>query len=555
MLCFLHMNRETNIFLASLERIIADLFSVYLKADKDTNILRNEIIPVGFREENSNDIVRSYFDFINANPNAEKTTILKKYEDKQYTDPYSIFHDIKVASAAAIQNLRVRSAEYDNVDFFYKFATELLLREITKLDLTITDEPKVKLEDSEIAIQIAEGFEKISSSYSVTNGEVLVYINEIEEPVSQNTHLSYSASQSPEVKIIKQPLFTHLVGKSGVDSRPTVIPDPYQLSKVIPLNKNVTDNYQTLKSFSAPSQIPPPNTQPSHITDQIFHPSWYNFVSSKWLLYRQKVLTPAVESSLIKSSKHGIQTTSETSGVLSSIAPSSDSRSRVHCVDLLNSVWLNHLGFEKLATIKKHYIEGVHNEREAPKEKEDGKTEEKKENHHNDKAEDKADEVESDDDIDMDDVSDSKNKKINLLNVIKFDPEKVKQLEEMKKNEDQISKSPREIQRLISTNLLKLNKLRQQRILSAESSKLSEPSKEEVRLYKRTEKLTTLLFELKNSASKPVKYQLSKKIPVLMNDYNGTLPGGLPASKLAPKANRLPTLSNRPTRSSARRRR
>ena len=526
---------------------------MFQKADQDTQILTESTLPVDFYEPDANKIVSSYVDYNKDNNTAKTTSISDKYRNKQYNKFYEVYHDIKVVAASIIQKYKVGSAKYKDIDFFYKFTTELLLRESSRLNLALFQtkkENKDELEPSELETQLTEDFNKISMSYNLTNGEVITFIYKSEEPSSTMPplpnayHSPYPQPPQPPHKI-KQPLFSSLTGKSSLDPRSTVVPDPFLLSKVIPLNRNATRNNATLESLSpSTSKIPPPTTQPTEILSNFFHPNWYTIHVPTWLTYKSKTLKPQVASSLLKNQhEDDLRLVTRNDGFAMSFAPTIDLKVSVVSNELKGNIWLNHLGFQQIHDIKKKYLENVNNEtamdvdvvqdvEENDKDVEDIKT----------TSEDKGD-------IDMKDSDDRvidslEHKEINVADLVQWDPTKIEELEALKEEEETITKSPRDLQKLISINLLKLNKLRQERYLRSNPSNLLAPSRNEIKLYNKVSKLITLSIDMNDVSTGNLALKFSKRLPVLMSEYAGTLPG-LPPSKSVSatgKSTRLPSI-------------
>lgn len=482
--------------------VLDNLFEVYVDAD-DSGVLETPI--PDFYEKDDSLVLETYQEIISGS--FTPTTITEKYKKKKYAKPTSVYHDLKVAAAAKISAYKVGTDDYKNVDFFFKFATELLLRELSKLGLSLKSGKSTK---TSIEAQLAEEFEQISNSYSLANGEALVYVNESEETVpSVASHLSYLQPTAPETKTVKTTVFSPLVGKSEVDPRKTLVPEPYNLTKVVPVAGTTTNNTQLLKTFNS-TRLPVAATQPTKALDKFFHPNWYTIDAPKWLIYKQNLARPPVESSLLLSgpNKDVVPRTTDT---VSSFVPIYDSTGAVVSQQVKDNVWFNHIGKREIAAIKRRYL----GQEPLPSRKPDTIVKHPK--------------LEPEPEVATkhQPVTDYT---VNLAHLVKFNPELIKDLEILKAQRDSIAKSPRELQRLISTSLLRLNRLRQQRYLSSSATKLLPPTAEEIKLYQRVEKLLTLLLELKSPAD-PLNLKFSKSIPILMNEYGGTLPGGPPPSR------------------------
>ncbi|KSA01592.1 uncharacterized protein AC631_02667 [Debaryomyces fabryi] len=487
------------------------------------------------------------------NSSPKTTSISEKYDRKQYSTLYELYHDIKVVASSRIQKHKVGSAKYKDIDFFYKFTTELFLRESSRLSLALFHTKKEEddvLEPSELETQLSEDFNKISMSYNLTNGEVITFIYKSEEPSNSIStlpnayHSPYPQPQQPPHQI-KQPLFSSLTGKSNLDPRSTIVPDPFLLSKVIPLNRNATRNNSTLESLSPSiSKIPPPTTQHTEILSNFFHPNWYTIHVPTWLTYKSKTLKPQVASSLLKNQREDeLRLVTRNDGSVMSFAPTVDLKVSVVSTELKGNIWLNHLGFQQIHDIKKKYLENINNNTGMDVDVvPDGEDKNNEDDVKPTVSGDKGDiEMKDSNDKDADSLE---RKEINVADLVQWDPSKIEELESIKEDKETITKSPRDLQKLISTNLLKLNKLRQERYLRSNPTNLLAPSKNEIKLYNKVSKLITLSIELNNVNTGSLDLSFSKRLPVLMSEYAGTLPG-LPPSKsvgTTGKSTRLPSI-------------
>lgn len=550
---FLTRNTILTDCLDSFKSLLDDIFVVFQKADHETQILTESVLPPKFHESDSTMIVLSYASFMDENNPTKMTSISEKYGHKDYSTFYQVYHDIKVAASSKIQKHKVGSTKYLDIDFFYKFATELLLRETSRLNLALfhTENEIKKEEHSEIEAQLSEDFNKISISYNMTNGEVVTFIHKSEEPSSapsfpNSYHSPYPQPPQP-TKIIKQPLFSSLTEKSGLDPRSTIVPDPFLLSKVIPLNRNSRKNNSTLESLSPSiSKIPPPTTQPTEILSNFFHPNWYTIHVPTWLTYKSKTLKPQVASSLLKNQREDdLRLVTRYEDSVMSFAPTIDLKVAVVSTELKGNIWLNHLGFKQIHDIKTKYLENIN--RDTGMDIDVSQTIETKEEN---TEEIPTASTEDEGDIEMQELQENKiepneRKDINVANLVKWDPSKIEELESIKEDRETITKSPRDLQNLISANLLKLNKLRQERYLRSNPNNLLAPSKNEVKLYNKVSRLITLSIDLNKVSSGNLSLSFSKRLPVLMSEYTGTLPG-LPPSKgigsTTTKSTRLPSI-------------
>ena len=96
-----------------------------------------------------------------------------------------------------------------------------------------------------------------------------------------------------------------------------------------------------------------------------------------------------------------------------------------------------------------------------------------------------------------------------------------------------------DLQKLITNQILKLNRLRQERYLKSNANSTIPVTNVERKLYNKITKLITLAINLYKVEPGNLPLEFSKKVPVLMSEYPGTLPG-MPASRQKPV--RLPTI-------------
>lgn len=506
--------------LAQFQTLIEDIAVVLYDADKD-GLLKKELVPSGFHENNPNQIVVAYNEFMESNAKPTLMSVADKAKKNKYTTPYELYHDIKLVAAHEIVQYDVGTDKYIDVDFFYKFSTEILLREVGSLGLRLQAN---ELDEDTLGI-FRDDFEKISKNYTVANGEVITHMHKYEEPIAPTFHGLYGAQQPIQTKTITQPLFSSLVGKSSIDLRNSVVPDPYQLAKVVGSGVASSTNSNSFKSFSkATARIPPPSLGPAQVLDSFFHPNWYTIEAPKWLKYKEHTLKPPVDSTLVKNADSDDLRAFEKQCQTMSFAPTYDLRNSVLSEDLKTSVWLNHIGLKQIDQIKEAYLQKQGKEITPPKEKADVVVEE---------ATAPAEEGGTTDVTA--DFTPATTNEINLENLALFNPEAFFLLQELKREQSELTKSPRDLQKNISTLLLQLNKLRQQRFLQNNST---DPTSAEVVVYKKIMRLMTLL--IKSAEGQQVSLPLSKKLPVLLNEYRGVLPGPLPTRSISStKANRL----------------
>ncbi|KAK6197079.1 uncharacterized protein RJT21DRAFT_58999 [Scheffersomyces amazonensis] len=580
-------------------KLLPDLFNVYQSADKETQILNTVELPKDFYEGDASLIISSYHEYLKNHKSIKYTSIIEKFNnnDPDYiTSPYRLYHDIKIISAIKISKYSLGTKPYNDIDFFYKFTTELLLRELSKYNFEL-DQP-TEYHKSELESQLSEDFSKILTTYNLNNGEIITYISKTEEPEPQSTFAPYynqNQNQQP-TKTTIQPLFSSLINRSELDTNVPVVPEHYSISKVVPTNKDSVRNISTLDGLSAVNtKIPTPlDSQSTEILSDFFHPIWYTLPVPTWLNYTShvakppssltsqhtsfKVHAPSASNqasgsnenpklSILQNRGSNSDNTSTTVTYVSttgdsfrSFAPQVDSKDTIISDEFKGKIWLSHIGYEQIQLIKEKFL----NSKKEDDIDEDEEDDEEDEDDEDEEPEDSVEDIEVDVDEDGEQVkvvpetieeveSESVPKQINIANLINWDPERQAEFDSIKKAKEDIIKSPKALQRIISTTLLRLNKLRQERYFSSDNRNVLAPSNEEIRLYNKAIKLISLgvqIYKLKPQ-DLTSKLSFSSKIPVLISEYNGVLPG-VPPTRLgtgtisnvskSSSSNRLPNL-------------
>lgn len=536
--------------------MLGDIIKVLEHVDEN-RLLTEKRIPSNFLEEDADKIVESYASFLSENKHPKSASILEKYRGGKYTTFYQLYHDIKIACASKIKEFSIGSSEYNKIDSFHRFSSELVMRELSK----IKEDPMFLSsengqEESEIAKSLSDDFNKISHSYSFANNEAILYISQGEETSDISNPMStlypnYQQSIQPPRRL-KQPLFSSLLGKSSVDSRSTLVPDPYKLTKVVPSHKNFLSNNNTLETLSpATSKIPSPTNQPTEILSNFFHPNWYTIQIPSWLTYKSRIMKPQISSSLLKShNENELRQVNRNDPNFSSFAPSLDLKVGAVSKELEGNVWLNHLGFKKLKSIKKKEMNDLNGDQASSDDQLDENVgaDVQSDVVESDQAAEKKDEDKHLSDIeqktDSENVKSESSGEINIANILKWDPAEIEDFKVIKNEHPDILKSSKLLQNVISKDLIKLNQLRQERYMRSNPNNIIAPSSSETRLYKKITKLLTLLLDSRDIGIGNLSLQLSKRVPVLLNEYHGTLPG-MQASKVTTtgsKTTRLPSI-------------
>lgn len=481
--------------------VLQDIFAVLSEQDA-YGVLENEVIPEGFAESDATRILTSYQAFVDEHGDAGKSSVTEKFSGGKYTTPYEFFHDLKVSASCEIVRYAVGSYDYKLVDKFFTSAAELMLRELSLFGLVLEKKPK----DCTGLLTILKGdFEGISKMVSVQNDEALMYINKVEEPVAPSYHTMYSGS--PQTKTTIQPLFTGLLGKLSLDPRPTYVPDPYQLTKVVGA-PSVLQPSGSIKAFGGQvARIPGPGQGPTQVLDSFFHPNWYTIDAPKWLVYKQRTLRPPIESKLVLDKlSPRLRSTEKFLETVRLFAPSHDLRNSVLSDELKSSVWLNHIGFKRIAEIRRKHSENKLSaalvEPRAAPEVLLATPEPSKE---------------------TPPVVSAKGKSIKMENLVRFFPERAALVCELEA-EKHVAASPVSLQKAISVSLLRLNKLRQERFLRG-SSATHKPLAAEAVVYHKVVRLFKVLMKLKAAQDAQVPVGISHSVPFLASEYLGVLPG------------------------------
>ncbi|AET40473.1 Rsc58p Ecym_6075 [Eremothecium cymbalariae DBVPG len=257
--------------------LFKDLF-IILEASSSKCKVLDEKFPAEFFESNPKMIYESYIKFLEdksegGSVNLEEegklqlTTIRERFETGKYSqskdDIYRLYHDIRLVSIMLIQYYSPGTRSYQMVDKFYKFATELLLRECYKYGVTLLhSEPSVKnKEDTEFFDIISKDFIKISSSYTL--------------PIVESYHITTKFGD----------LFSSTISSSQLDQRPPDLPNSnFEVTKIIPQTGSRLSNKLGFIAANT-SNIPDPTLPPTEMMTKFLHPNWYALPTTLWLKY------------------------------------------------------------------------------------------------------------------------------------------------------------------------------------------------------------------------------------------------------------------------------
>lgn len=382
-----------------------------------------------------------------------------------YDSPYHIFHDLTVACCLVINNLDRSDPLYCEADNFYKVSVELLLRECCRYSLVLKEFQSTSVV-SQYEDNLAREYYQISSVFEEANGEALHVMGK------------------PNI-----PLFTSLSDRSILDERESILPEGIAVQKFKVLPTTTPLAASSMEGVSPhPPNIPFPNVVPSELLKDLFHPNWFGLPISSWL----------------KNSQRG--------GQLYSFAPSVDEDRSVVSSELKGITWLEQVGFTKMARAQ-----------------ENGKQETREETNVEEIDEDEEQEEEQKEDVsEMPYDEGPDGPIIKLENLFQWNPHN-----KISSQEIHAIKTSTE-QQLVSRKLIELSKLRQSRYQTSLPTntahiKVLKPSTKEVVVYHQIKRLLSVIVKKYNITPRDLNLPISKNLPVLMNNFSGTLPGSFNA--------------------------
>ncbi|KAG0668446.1 hypothetical protein C6P45_004671 [Maudiozyma exigua] len=447
---------------------------VILKAASTKCFVIDEKFPSKFTENDPSKIYESYVNFmrekvgddgvtIKDEGSLELTTISQKFDEQAYKVEkhgfYGLYHDITLVCLNLIHFYSPGSRFYQMVDKFYRFATELILRECYKIGVQLTSEEdkiekeiqeeEIKDEDqNELNEAISLDFIKISTSYKL--------------PAVQTYH----------IKTKDQDLFSSIIFKSVLDRRPQELPNShFEINNVIP-QTNLFEEAPRLGFLAAnTSNVPDPTLPPTEMMSHFLHPNWYALPTTKWLNY----------------------------GDYNSWAPPFDESGTVMDSKMRGKIWLEKIGYNEIIGKQPTTKEGetmeettVKDEESKPAANSDADSAKVQETNENETNDDKS--------------------TIKLENIFKWQPGNY-----IEKDEIESSKNGT-IDKLIHDSIVKLHKLRKDRVLK----KVSKPTIDESKLYFKAKRLMREVIINKQVSKLPMQH--AKYMPVLQSNYNGSIP-------------------------------
>lgn len=415
------------------------------------------------------------------------TTISERFEKNEYGNfengVYRLYHDVKLVCIILIHFYPQGTRNYQMVDKFYKFATELLLRECYRIGITLIDRDEDN-EDSERTSfykTVSHDFIKISTSYTV--------------PIAETYHIA-----TREID-----LFSSTIAKSQLDQRQHELPNKnFEIAKVVPqTGHNLAPRLGFLAANT--SNIPDPTLPPTEMMTKFLHPNWYALPTTVWLEY----------------------------GDFQSWAPCFNEHGTVLDASRRGTIWLERCGYTELWKLSdKENVSAVQEPTPAKQEQKSDEQEKEKigTNGGLKEAENKLEDIERNGDNteelnDKDEVGSNgkevteplhhtiESGSIKLENLYNWTPSNYIEDDEI----EAFSKGNQ--QKLINQSLARLQTLKQKRICS---NKVSKPTSEEVKLFRKVHRMLREVVIAKQVNILP-KFQ-SKSFPVLQANYAGSIP-------------------------------
>ncbi|QID86634.1 Chromatin structure-remodeling complex protein rsc58 [Saccharomyces pastorianus] len=474
--------------------LLVNVQSILIAASVKCRVV-DESFPAKFFEKNPDKIYESYCKFIRNRSNSEGsirnedklalTTINKRFEDGEYEPVqggfYKLYHDIKLVCTMLIHFYPQGTRNYQLVDKFYKFSSELLLRECFRIGIALTQTNKSKSRSgkilggneaddyddddaTELDKTISNDFIKISMNYSL--------------PISQTFH----------IKTKDLDLFSSIISKSNLDKRPHELPNTnFKINNVIP-QTDIENEAPRLGFVGAnTSNIPDPTLPPTEMMTRFLHPNWYALPTTVWLKY----------------------------GNYNSWAPSFNENGTVVDSTTRGLIWLERIGYMDLYETS----EKKTTQEEKLDANEDDKNIEQKHDH--EVVDGKIDGTESVDDNDDNVSTTSKNTEgtedneqtiIKLQNLYNWTPSNHIGDDEVESFQNGTP------DKLVSESLLKLKQLRKERILN----RVSKPTTEEREVYFKVKRILKEIILAKKVSKLPI--NSVRAFPVLQTNYNGSIP-------------------------------
>ncbi|CAI4034971.1 hypothetical protein SMKI_12G1080 [Saccharomyces mikatae IFO 1815] len=474
--------------------LLANVQSILNAASVKCHVV-DESFPAKFFEKNPDKIYESYCKFIKNRSNAEGsirnedklalTTINKRFENGEYEPVqggfYKLYHDVKLVCTILIHFYPQGTRNYQLVDKFYKFSSELLLRECYRIGIALTQANIVKSR----------------SGKSLNGNEVDEYdddddATELDKIISYDfikISMNYSVpiSQTYQIRTKDMDLFSSIISKSNLDKRPHELPNTnFKINNILP-QTDIENEAPRLGFVGAnTSNIPDPTLPPTEMMTRFLHPNWYALPTTVWLKY----------------------------GNYNSWAPSFNENGTVVDSTTRGLIWLERIGYMNLyeKNEKKEKQEEILDSNEGNKNSEqkdkneiiDGKS-----NGVNNNSDDNDTGITSEN---AEGFEDTEQSIIKLHNLYNWAPSNYIGDDEIESFQNGTP------DKLVTESLAKLKKLRKERILN----RVSKPTTEEREIYFKVKRILKEVILAKKVSKLPINNV--RAFPVLQTNYSGSIP-------------------------------
>ena len=494
----------------SAEQLLSDICVVLRSASAKCSITE-EKFPSEFYEPNPGEIYESYFQFMKERTEEngdlkgdsgeiKLTTISQRMDDGYYSVNhngfYKLYHDVKLVCTLLIHYYQPGTRNYQLVDKFYRFATELIIRECynigsslqTDVDGHNANDSSSTNPNSELYDSISQDFIKITTSYKV--------------PIPQTYH----------IRTRDLDLFSSIIAKSSLDRRAQELPNSnFEINKVIPQTDILEEAPKLGFVCANTSNIPDPTLPPTEMLTRFLHPNWYALPTTTWLKY----------------------------GGFESWAPSFNEGGSVLDSTSRGMIWLRRIGYMKFmdgkeqkkresgtedgnrvddkatdsTMVPKMDTEG---DKTAGEPKVEPKVDENKEDKPNDREDAVNEQKYGKEENDSGHVTEEHNRtqhEIQMKNLLKWAPENYIESDEIESFKAGLEAN------LINATLLKIRRLRNKRI---GKDPTAPPGEEEVKLYYKVKRMIREVVLNRKIDKVPLFHQ--RMIPVLQANYSGGIP-------------------------------
>ncbi|CAI4045785.1 Rsc58p SKDI_12G0880 [Saccharomyces kudriavzevii IFO 1802] len=474
--------------------LLANVQSILNVASVKCHVV-DESFPAKFFEKNPDKIYESYCKFLKNRSNSEGsirnedklalTTINKRFEDGEYEPVqggfYKLYHDIKLVCTILIHFYPQGTRNYQLVDKFYKFSSELLLRECCRVGIALTQTINAKSRSGKAAS--GNEADEYDDDDATELDKIISY-----DFIKISMNYSIPISHTYQIRTKDMDLFSSIISKSNLDKRPHELPNTnFKINSVLP-QTDIENEAPRLGFVGAnTSNIPDPTLPPTEMMTRFLHPNWYALPTTVWLKY----------------------------GNYNSWAPSFNENGTVVDSTTRGLIWLERIGYMDL--FERNEKKAIEEERlDAGEEDKNGEQEDDYEavngGSNGDKNGNGNDSDASIASKNAEDAEDDEQSLIKLQNLYNWAPSNYIGDDEIESFQNGTP------DKLVSESLLRLKKLRKERILNS----VSRPTEEEREIYFKVKRVLKEVILAKKVSKLPINNV--RAFPVLQTNYNGSIP-------------------------------